>query len=254
MTTIDFKDVTFSYSARNQSIPAIRDVNLHIRSGEFAALIGPSGCGKSTLLKLAGGQLHPTFGSIQLNGGDPADLRTEHKIAALAQNPALLPWLTTEENINLARMFLNSNVPRIEVEESLRMVNLATAAKTYPKELSGGMQQRAALARLLASNAELWLMDEPFAAVDELNREELSSTLREIWEPIHPTVLWVTHNIPEALRLADRVLVFSPSPGRIIGDIPVDLPRPHNEADPRFHSIATSIRDLLRTSKNAEPN
>ena len=225
---------------------ALADFNLSVDSGQFVALIGPSGCGKTTLLRLVGDLLLPSHGSILLDGQKPAEMRKAHAIAWMAQSPALLPWLTAWQNVSLAQQFIPANGhSRLSVDEVLERVGLQDVSQAYPFTLSGGMQQRLALARLLAMDARLWLMDEPFAALDEITRERLTTELLDLWQPLHPTVLWVTHNIYEALRLADRVIVFSASPGRIAADIAVRLPRPRREANPEFQQMLAMLRSAL---------
>lgn len=226
--------------------PALAGLDIDIPSGQFAALIGPSGCGKSTLLRLAANLLTPTQGSICIDGRAPAEINAARQVAWMAQSPALLPWLTVRENVALARRFLNTqNGSGISADEALQRVGLGSLPDAYPFTLSGGMQQRLALARLLIQPAGLWLMDEPFAALDEITRERLARELIDLWQPLRPTVLWVTHHIHEALRLADRVLVLSASPGRLIADLTLELPRPRSENDPLFQSALAQLRACL---------
>jgi NitT/TauT family transport system ATP-binding protein len=158
----------------------------------------------------------------------------------------LLPWLTAEGNLRLALRFARpGDTPRLDPVEALAKVGLADAGTVFPFQLSGGMQQRLALARLLCQGASLWLMDEPFAALDALTRERLSAELFSLWQPLRPTVLWVTHQMHEALRLADRVIVLSERPGRVVLDQVIDLPRPRQEAEPRFQSLLGKLRVAL---------
>lgn len=225
---------------------ALADLEFTISSRQFTAVIGSSGCGKSTLLRLAGDLLHPSRGKILLDGRQPLAMRQAHRIAWMAQSPALLPWLTARQNVALAQQFTSHNQDaRVSPETALNRVGLNDAVDAYPFTLSGGMQQRLALARLLSQNADLWLMDEPFAALDEITRERLTTELLEIWQPLQPTVLWVTHNIYEAVRLADRILVMTPSPGQIAADIPIPLPRPRQEADLSFQRIVAAVRAVM---------
>lgn len=225
---------------------ALDDFSIDIPTGTFTAVVGPSGCGKSTLLRLVAGLLSPQTGRITLNGNSIEEPKIARKVAWMSQSPALLPWLTARSNVALAQRFHTNGHPlRLSPDEALQRVGLADAAHTYPFMLSGGMQQRLALARTLTIDADLWLMDEPFAALDELTRERLTLELAELWEPLRPTVLWVTHNIYEALRLADRVLVFSQQPGSLVSDLRVSLPRPRNEADPAFQSLLAELRSAL---------
>ena len=163
----------------------------------------------------------------------------------MAQSPALMPWLTARANVALAARFLPPGQARLTPEDALLRVGLSDSAHAFPFMLSGGMQQRLALARTLTLPAGLWLMDEPFAALDELTRERLTGELLDLWQPLRPTVLWVTHNLSEALRLADRVLVFSPRPARLIADLPVHLPRPRDEISPEFITLLKQMRKAL---------
>jgi NitT/TauT family transport system ATP-binding protein len=225
---------------------ALNELSIDIPSGTFTAVVGPSGCGKSTLLRLVAGLLSPQTGKVRLNGKPVTDPAIARKVAWMSQSPALMPWLTARANVALAQRFHTNGHPlRLSPDEALQRVGLADATGAYPFMLSGGMQQRLALARTLTIDAELWLMDEPFAALDELTRERLTHELAQLWEPLRPTVLWVTHNIYEALRLADRVLVFSQQPGRLIADIPVSLPRPRIESDVEYQRLLAALRTAL---------
>lgn len=233
-------------------LAALDRVSFAVTSGQFVAVIGPSGCGKSTLLRLIAGLLPSQGGDVSLQGLSPAEALAGHRTAWLAQSPALLPWLTVEKNVALAHRFCTGAArPRLHPREALERVGLGDVAGAYPAMLSGGMQQRLALARLLSLDASLWLMDEPFAALDELTRERLAQDLLELWQPLRPTVLWVTHNIYEALRLADRVLVFSCRPARLVSDIVLDLPRPRREDSPAFQGLLTGLRAALNGAGGA---
>jgi NitT/TauT family transport system ATP-binding protein len=217
------------------------------------AIVGPSGCGKSTLLRLAAGLLTPSRGELRLDGELPVQAARARRTAWMAQSPALLPWLTGKANAALALRFHRSDAPpRLTAEEALKRVGLADAAGTYPFALSGGMQQRLALARTLLLDADLWLMDEPFAALDELTREQLAAELLELWHPLRPSVLWVTHNIHEALRLADRVVVLSPRPACLLADLAVGLAHPRHESDPGYQALLGQVRATL--GLNGQPH
>jgi NitT/TauT family transport system ATP-binding protein len=234
--------------------PALAELTVEIASGQFVAIVGPSGCGKSTLLRLAAGLIQPSGGGLLLDGQPPQQAARARRTAWVAQSPALLPWLTGRANAALALRFHRRDTPpRLTPAEALRRVGLADAAGAYPFTLSGGMQQRLALARTLLLDADLWLMDEPFAALDELTREQLSAELLELWQPLRPTVLWVTHNIYEALRLADRVLVLSPHPARLLADIPILLPHPRRESDPAFQTLLAGLRSTLGLNGGSAP-
>ncbi len=231
---------------------ALVELSFEVAPGQFAAIVGPSGCGKSTLLRLAAGLLKPGGGQLLLDGASPQQAARARRIAWMAQSPALLPWLAARANVALAlRFHRRDRPPRLRPEEALRLVGLSDAAGVHPFTLSGGMQQRLALARTLTLDADLWLMDEPFSSLDELTREQLSAELLALWQPLGPTVLWVTHNIYEALRLADRVLVLSPRPAHLLADFSVPLPRPRRENDPAFQSLLASLRRALGIETSA---
>jgi NitT/TauT family transport system ATP-binding protein len=231
---------------------ALHDLSFTVDSGQFVAIIGPSGCGKSSLLRLIGDLLHPSDGTIRIDGRPPADIRSAHRVAWMAQSPALLPWLTARGNVDLAaRLAGRASGSSLDPREALRKVGLGQLNGEYPFSLSGGMQQRLALARLLVQDAGLWLMDEPFSALDEITREALAGELLEIWRPLQPTVLWVTHNIYEALRLADRVLVMSAAPGTLTADVPVNLDRPRRESSPEFQALLARLRQELARAAGA---
>lgn len=245
---VEIEQLSHTYPGR----PALENLSFEVPDGQIVALLGPSGCGKSTLLRLIAHLLTPGSGQIRLDGLTTAQISAERRIAWMAQSPALLPWLTVQGNAALAGRFQPPGLPRrMAPEEALRRVGLADMAGAYPFMLSGGMQQRLALARALTLSADLWLMDEPFAALDELTRENLIEELFQLWQPFQPTVLWVTHHIYEAVRLADRVLIFSPRPGRLLADLPIALARPRREADADFQAAVSQIRAVLRLPEPA---
>jgi NitT/TauT family transport system ATP-binding protein len=226
---------------------AIDNITCEIEEHQFVAIIGPSGCGKSTLLRLMANLVSPTSGSISYDGHTPSSAVQEGKIAWMSQSPALLPWLTVQKNLDLSnRLINNDSVNPFTSSQVLSRVGLNSAADQYPFMLSGGMQQRLALARLLIQNAPIWLMDEPFAALDEITREHLSEELFDLWKDFHPTVLWVTHNIYEAIKLADRILVFSPQPGRLIADVSNPLTHPRQENTDSFQNLLKTLRHSLK--------
>ena len=230
-----------------QATPALQNINLTFESGKFVALIGPSGCGKSTLLRLMANLITPTQGIIHYNGHDSRQAVLDGEIAWLSQSPALLPWLNVEKNLELAQRFTETKSPsRLSISDALALVGLTAASHQYPFTLSGGMQQRLALARVLLQHAPVWLMDDPFAALDELTRKKLTEELLQIWQVQMPAVFWVTHNIYEAIKLADRILVFSPQPGRIAADFSVEMPYPRHENQPQFQGLLSNIRLILQ--------
>jgi NitT/TauT family transport system ATP-binding protein len=229
-------------------VVALRDVSLTIEREEFVAIVGPSGCGKSTLLRLIAGLLRPTAGDVLIDGTPVSEPRQDTGI--VFQNPTLLPWASVTDNVlfplKLMRQMRDDSVTT--VHELLKLVGLAGFEHRYPRELSGGMQQRAAICRALIHDPGILLMDEPFGALDALTREEMSLELLRIWTAQPKTILFVTHSIPEAILLADRVLVMSPRPGGIVEDIDVPLPRPRTfdlEGRREFQECAQRIRRLI---------
>jgi NitT/TauT family transport system ATP-binding protein len=229
---------------------AIERVSLQIQPGELVALLGPSGCGKSTLLRILSGLIQPTRGTIALAGAPPSVARAGQGIGWLAQDDGLLPWLDVTGNVGLAgRVGRRRAAVRPDgVVEMLAQVGLADSARRYPHELSGGMRQRAALARALVAEPALLFLDEPFASLDEITRERLGDlllTLRGIGGARRPTTLLVTHSVVEAVRLADRVLVFSARPARVVADVAVRLDRPRRYDQPGFGSLVQSLKAEL---------
>jgi NitT/TauT family transport system ATP-binding protein len=248
---VQIQNVSQQFVSRGQTLVALRDVDLRIRPGEFVSLIGVSGCGKSTLLQLVAGLQTPAQGELLLAGRPPAEVRARRAIGWMSQQAALLPWRTVLENVRLP-LLVNRRAAAPATPspaELLQMVGLADFAGAYPHTLSGGMQQRVALARTLAIGASLWLMDEPFAALDELTREALALELLALWRRFRPTVLWVTHHLGEAVRLSDRLVVLSPRPGTVAGEIRIDLPHPRDDTGPAFQAIVRQGRRILQEAR-----
>lgn len=247
---VQIRGVGHEFGVGETAVAALQDVTLLIHPGEFVGLVGPSGCGKSTLLRLVAGLLTPTRGEIRIVNREPQQMRAHKEIGWMAQRPALLPWRTVRENVALARQIggaVGQENGR-SVDDLLALMGLADFADAYPHTLSGGMQQRAALARTLATHPRLWLMDEPFAALDELTRSLLADELLAIWQQFRPTVLWVTHSLTEAVRLADRVVLLSPRPGTVEGVLPVDLPHPREETGAAVQAIVRQARARLQVA------
>lgn len=240
----------FNEGSDNQ-VDALLDVNLTIAPGEFVSLIGPSGCGKSTLLRLIANLLEPTQGVISVNGKTSAQARLDQDYGMAFQQAGLFDWRTVSKNIELPLELKGWNKKKraARAAEMLELVKLQDFGNMYPWQLSGGMQQRVAIARALAAHPPLLLMDEPFGALDEMTREYMQGELLRICGETSTTVVFVTHSIPEAVYLSNRVVVMSPRPGRITSVIEVNLGSKRNEdtraADGFFRSI-TAVREALR--------
>ncbi|WCR11253.1 ABC transporter ATP-binding protein [Paracoccus stylophorae] len=209
-------------------VRAVAPIDVTFAAGATTALVGPSGCGKSTLLRLVAGLEDPTEGEVRIDGRTPAAQRAQGAISVAFQDPSLLPWLTVRANVALARKLARQPPDPAQVEDLIGLVGLSGSEETRPAALSGGMRQRAAIARALVTGPQILLLDEPFGAVDELTRRQLARDLPPLWEPRGTTTLLVTHSLHEAVTLADRILVLSPRPARIVADIAVPLPRPRD--------------------------
>jgi len=223
----------------------LEDLHLEVEEGCFCCVAGPSGCGKSTLLRIIAGLYQPTRGEVLLDGKPPS--LDEGEIGFVFQEDALFPWYTVEENIKFGLKARNIDKNRWDeiVEHNLIKVGLAEYRRYYPKQLSGGMKQRVAIARVLAYNPRLLLMDEPFAALDSINRNKLQAELVDLWSREKKTVIFVTHNIDEAVYLAERLIVMGAQPGRIKTNIAVNLPRPRNRTDAEFCRNRRGILELI---------
>ncbi len=246
---IRFEEIDKTYrTQQGDLVPALEGINLQIEENEFVTFVGRSGCGKTTLLKLAAGLVQPTSGTISIRGqlvqGPFPD------VGFVFQSAVLLPWRTVFENVMFSIEMLGRDRARYrgQVLQLLQLVGLTGFENKFPRELSGGMQQRVAICRALVYDPSLLLMDEPFGALDAMTREEMSLELLRIWEERRTTILFVTHSIPEAILLADRVVVMTPRPGRIARVLEIDLPRPRNidiEFDDAFKSYSQQIRELI---------
>jgi NitT/TauT family transport system ATP-binding protein len=253
---IQFENVSRSFRSRDgDEILALKELSLSIGRNEFVTLVGPSGCGKSTLLRIAAGLILPTRGVARIDGQairEPSD-----ETGIVFQSPTLLPWASVLDNIlfplrMMGRMHGDSNE---RARALIRLVGLEGFEHKSPRELSGGMQQRVAICRALIHEPQVLLMDEPFGALDALTREEMTLELLRIWETQPKTIVFVTHSIPEAVLLADRVVVMSARPGRIAEIIDVPLARPRSfevEGDPQFQRCTHRIRELIFGNRAAE--
>jgi NitT/TauT family transport system ATP-binding protein len=249
---VDISDLGLTFETADGPVYALKDVNLQIEQGEFVSLIGPSGCGKTTLLRVIADLERATGGAITVNGVTPEQARQKRAYGYVFQAAALYPWRSIERNVTLPLEIMG--VPaaerRARAAKYLDLVNLKGFEKKFPWQLSGGMQQRASIARALSFDPDLLLMDEPFGALDEIVRDHLNEQLLELWDRTGKTVIFVTHSIPEAVFLSTRIVVMSPRPGRIIDVIDTGFPRQRTldiRETPEFLKVAHRVRTGLRT-------
>ena len=249
--TIEINGLSLRFDTADGPVQALSDVSLRVAHGEFVSFIGPSGCGKTTLLRAIADLENPTSGSIRVNGMSPSEARAKRAYGYVFQAPALYPWRSVARNIALPLEIMGFSRAEREarVAKGLELVNLSGFGGKYPWQLSGGMQQRASIARALSFDPDLLLMDEPFGALDEIVRDMLNEQLLRLWDATGKTVLFVTHSIPEAVFLSTRIVVMSPRPGRIYDVIECNFPR--NRAldireTPEFMAVANRVRQGLR--------
>ena len=240
-------DVTFKDNSGND-VKALTGVNLDIYKGEFISLLGPSGCEKTTLLRSIADLQEPTDGTIRISGQTPKELRLQQKFGFVFQQPVLFDWRTVKKNVELPlEIMYQSKADRSKrADEMLEMVGLKDFANHFPKQLSGGMQQRVNIARAFGIRPEILLMDEPFSALDEFTKEKLYEDLLRIWRQTNKTIIFVTHNIQEAVFLSDRICVLSPHPGRLSAIVDVDLPRPRTldmKESAHFNELVLKVRN-----------
>ncbi|MEJ6394220.1 ABC transporter ATP-binding protein [Gymnodinialimonas sp. 2305UL16-5] len=229
-------------------VEAVAPIDLTFQAGKTTALVGPSGCGKSTVLRMIAGLEAPSRGSATIDDAPPAETLRRAGLSIAFQDPSLLPWRSVQQNIELALDLARRPKVASEIDQLIQLVGLGGFADTRPAALSGGMRQRAAIARALSTQPELLLLDEPFGAVDELTRAQLAHDLPGIWEARDTTTLLVTHSVTEAVTLSDRIIVFSARPARVVADIEVDLPRPRPSQiarAPEFTEIADNVFEAL---------
>jgi len=253
--------VAMVFQGRGEPVIALDKVNLHVEAGRFASIIGPSGCGKSTLLRLIAGLMKPFAGTVTLGGETPGAARRDKKLGFVFQSPTLLPWRTVRQNLELPHDILGHRDRRQERDQIAALIDLVGLKgfeNSLPHELSGGMQQRAAIARALVLKPEVLMLDEPFGALDEITRQRMNLELLRIWAESGTTALLVTHSIAEAVFMSDHVYVMSPRPGSITSVVDVDLPRPRSLDDmrtPAFFDCVNRVRDgLFGRSSPAAPD
>ena len=254
---ISAKSVDLTFSTNDGPVDALKDVNLDINEGDFVSFIGPSGCGKTTFLRVLADLERPTGGTVEINGVSPKIARESRAYGYVFQAPGLYPWRSIGKNIKLPLEIIGlSNHEQSErVKRVLRLVDLQDFENKFPWQLSGGMQQRASIARALAFDADILLMDEPFGALDEIVRDHLNEQLLDLWKTTSKTICFVTHSIPEAVYLSTKIVVMSPRPGRIIDVIESTLPneRPLDLRDSsEFISISQRVREGLRSGHSYE--
>jgi len=248
---IEISGLSLRFETRDGPVEALSNINLNVARGEFVSFIGPSGCGKTTLLRAVADLERPTSGAIRVNGMAPHEARAKRAYGYVFQAPALYPWRTVARNIALPLEIMGFDKAERDkrVARGLDLVNLSGFANKFPWQLSGGMQQRASIARALSFDPDLLLMDEPFGALDEIVRDMLNQQLLRLWEVTGKTVLFVTHSIPEAVFLSTHIVVMSPRPGRIYDVIKCDFPRDRAleiRETPEFLAIANRVRHGLR--------
>jgi NitT/TauT family transport system ATP-binding protein len=250
--TVDMRGVSLTFQTRDGAVEALSNVDLQISDGDFVSFIGPSGCGKTTLMRIIADLQKPTAGTTLINGISPEQARLQRHYGYIFQAPALYPWRTIERNVALPLeiMGFDAKERRARVDRYLKLVNLSGFERKFPWQLSGGMQQRASIARALSFDPALLLMDEPFGALDEIVRDHLNEQLLRLWDQTGKTVVFVTHSIPEAVFLSTKIVVMSPRPGRIIDIIPCNFPRDRTleiRETPEFIKIAQRVRAGLRS-------
>ncbi|PYN48681.1 MAG: nitrate ABC transporter ATP-binding protein [Candidatus Rokuibacteriota bacterium] len=247
MDHIEIRRVDYQYEANERAVTALRDVSFGVAESEFICVVGRSGCGKTTLLNILAGFLSPTKGDV-LIGGRAVSGRGLDRGVVFQDFAQLFPWRTAQRNVEFGLEM--KGVPREEraktAQRFLGLVNLESFAGAYPHELSGGMQQRAAIARALAYNPSVLLMDEPFAALDALTRDEMQRLLVDVWRETRKTIVYVTHNVAEAVYLADRIIVLTPHPGTVKAEVKVTLPRPRDPLSVPFVECQKDVVGHLR--------
>jgi NitT/TauT family transport system ATP-binding protein len=260
VTLLDIRDLTKVYAGSGRTVEAIQNLALQVAAGEILCVVGPSGAGKTTLLRCIAGLLKPTSGSVRLGGTVVTDPPAGMSVVFQDYGRSLFPWMTVRANVELP--LKDRRVPRPEreqrVAQALEDVGLSASADAYPWQLSGGMQQRVAIARAVACRPEVLLMDEPFAAVDAQTRADLEDLIRAIWQRTSITILFVTHDIEEAIYLGQRVVVLSSAPTKVLADVEVDLPQERDQLATkelrRFTELRRDVYRLVQQAKQGRPS
>jgi len=254
-SVISSNNLGLTFETGDGPVVALSQINLDVKEGEFVSLIGPSGCGKTTLLRAIANLEKLTSGTLTVNNMSAEQARLARAYGYVFQASALLPWRTVDKNVALPLEIMGLDDVKGRVARNLELVNLGGFEKKFPWQLSGGMQQRVSIARALAFDPKLLLMDEPFGALDEIVRDKLNQQLLELWARTNKTIVFVTHSIPEAVFLSTRIVVMSPRPGRIIDVIDVDLPKQRTlevRETPEFLKIAHRVREGLKAGHSYE--
>ncbi|MCI6040915.1 MAG: ABC transporter ATP-binding protein [Candidatus Limiplasma sp.] len=252
---IEFRNVTKIFQTRSQQIIAVKDYSMQVESGDFVSIIGPSGCGKSTLIRMLDGIIQPTGGEILIDG-NPLDTSKKlpkeilRKMGFIFQNPNMLPWYTLRQNVALPNRIIGNTTCESEeyVDFLMNMAGLSECKDAYPVEVSGGALQRAGVIRAMVHKPEILLMDEPFGALDEMMREQLDMELLSIWKKMNTTVIFITHNVEEAVLLSSSIYVMGTQPGRLLQKVAIDLPRPRELSmitTPRFVAYERELTELI---------
>ncbi len=252
---ITARDLDLTFQTHDGPVFALSKINLDVAEGEFVSFIGPSGCGKTTLLRAIADLEKSSSGTLTVNGMAPEQARLARGYGYVFQAPALYPWRTVERNVGLPLEIMGLDNQAARIQRNLDLVNLTGFEKKFPWQLSGGMQQRVSIARALAFDPKLLLMDEPFGALDEIVRDKLNQQILELWDRTGKTVVFVTHSIPEAVFLSTKIVVMSPRPGRIVDVIESRLPRKRTldiREAPEFLKIAHRVREGLKAGHSYE--
>jgi len=251
---LSFSDVSKTFTIKGEALRVIDGLSLDCPAGSFTAILGPSGCGKSTLLRLALALEEEDGGSVRIGGEAPFKARRSGAVGVAFQDAALLPWRSVRDNVRLPFEVLGKTPDHDQIRDLIELVGLKGFEKARPGELSGGMRQRVAIARSLVTDPRVLLMDEPFGALDLILRRQMNLELQRIWSAKRPTTLLITHGVDEAVYLADRVVVLSARPARVIADIDIPFERPRGPdllRDPAFHALCDRIGDYLETGRSA---